>query len=220
MKLIDAFIPLFAASERYRQQPQLLSNRDYGQVRTEFERMLVESGQRAREYGYGDEEYDYARFAVIAYLDELMLSQQWQGRQQWLKEMLQKVHFGSASGGTEFYQRLETLNPVNPGEKDVREVFFYALCFGFCGKYYRDRDKVTRQQIIQSNYDILAPAGRLEGDPLFPVAFADKVSGSQIKRTLDFTTLVLGIPLLLIIALFFAARSEMVELAQKMVLIF
>ncbi|MBF0219435.1 MAG: DotU family type IV/VI secretion system protein [Gammaproteobacteria bacterium] len=220
MKLIDAFLPLLAYVNRFRENPALLESLSCEAVKTEIERMLVKSSQSASAYGYKDEQYECAKFAIVVYIDETLLSFSWAGRSDWLREMLQKVHFDSANGGAAFYQRLDSFNPVNPAEKDIREVFFYVLCLGFKGRFYRQEDQVQRQQLMQTSYAMLYDKSALEGEQIFTTAYGDPVISKQISRTINLDTVVFGLPLIVMTALFFVGKNEILAMTKKIVMMF
>jgi type VI secretion system protein ImpK len=82
-----------------------------------------------------DEAVDNASYALVALLDETVLSVPGACRDYWVSQPLQLELFGEAVAGEEFYRRLERLAGDPQPNRDVIEVYFLALALGFEGKY-------------------------------------------------------------------------------------
>ena len=106
-----------------------------------------------------------ARFALIAWADEMILRSEWPGHSQWVQDPLQLQLFHTNRGGDEFFERLARLSAE---QTDVREVFFLCLVFGFEGQY-ADRDP-ERRNLIAQQFELLRVAKRaLDVSSLSPV---------------------------------------------------
>lgn len=73
-----------------------------------------------------------ARFALVAWLDEVIATSGWRNAPEWERDPLQSQMFGTRNAGFEFYKRMERLRPANAA---VLEVYFYCLTLGFQGEY-------------------------------------------------------------------------------------
>ena len=69
-------------------------------------------------------DYDDARFAVCAWVDEVILHMLWIHRDLWQRNLLQNKYYGTVNAGSEFYDRL---NILGHGNVIVREVYFLCL---------------------------------------------------------------------------------------------
>lgn len=111
-----------------------------------------------------------ARFALVAWADEMILRTDWPGCEEWLREPLQLQLFRTNRGGDEFFERLTRLRAE---QTDAREVFFLCLVFGFEGQY-ADRDS-ERRALLGQQYEMLRVAGRAADvstvSPLTPAAY-------------------------------------------------
>lgn len=106
-----------------------------------------------------------ARFALVAWADEMILRSEWTGHSQWVQDPLQLQLFHTNRGGDEFFERLARLSAE---QTDVREVFFLCLVFGFEGQY-ADRDP-ERRNLIAQQFELLRVAKRaLDVSSLSPV---------------------------------------------------
>jgi len=76
-----------------------------------------------------------AKYAVVAYIDEAVMSSEWPGRLEWMAEPLQVSFFGDHLAGEKFYERLAELRQRGEQARDVLEVYFVCLQLGFEGMY-------------------------------------------------------------------------------------
>jgi type VI secretion system protein ImpK len=138
VRLIDCFTDLMAYAAycmaRAEHEPQA-----YEQFKKDVE-TLIEQGEKQRvKAGFSDEDYESARFAVFAWVDETVLCSTWPEKLSWKKEQLQLLHFNTTNAGEEFYARLDALTPE---QKAVQEVYCTCLTLGFRGRYHAIRDLI------------------------------------------------------------------------------
>lgn len=76
-----------------------------------------------------------AKYALAAFIDELVLSSAWLGRNQWMGTPLQLQFFGEHLAGENFFQRLQTLRQNPQANIDLLEIYFLCLQLGFEGVY-------------------------------------------------------------------------------------
>ena len=89
----------------------------------------------ARDAGYGKAETADGLLAMVALLDEAVLTSEWSGKAGWRSKTLAQELFDINTAGEEFFIRLERLRQ-KPGENtDVLEVYFKCLTLGFEGRY-------------------------------------------------------------------------------------
>lgn len=84
---------------------------------------------------------DAARFALVAWLDEVVNVSGWAGSVDWEREPLQVALYGTRRAGVEFYERLDKLRPENAA---ALEVYFHCLALGFQGDFAgREGDRLA-----------------------------------------------------------------------------
>jgi type VI secretion system protein ImpK len=89
---------------------------------------LIAQSEACLETGnFTQEDFNLARFAVFAWVDEAILSSAWEGRKQWQREQLQRHYFQTADAGELFFERLNT---IGPHQRDVREVYYLVPGIG------------------------------------------------------------------------------------------
>ncbi len=144
----------------------------YEEVKNDIRRLLADSeGSVARGVVQRDD-YDQARFALCAWVDEAILSSCWQHKNRWLNDQLQRLHYNTTDAGEEFFQRLAN---IGLHQRDVREVYYLCLALGFTGRYCHPGDEYNLEQIKTSNLKLLLGSSvgipSLERADLFPEAY-------------------------------------------------
>jgi type VI secretion system protein ImpK len=178
MRLSDCFIEIiaYAAHVARMTEGEALP---YEQVRANLQRLIAQSEACLETGGFNREDYDSARFAVFAWVDEAVAASQWPGRSQWQREQLQRHYFHTADAGEMFFDRL---NSLGPHQRDVREIYYLCLALGFTGQYCHQGDDFLLEQLRTSNLKYLTGSSvgipSLEKEELFPEAYAQPVPGA------------------------------------------
>jgi type VI secretion system protein ImpK len=87
--------------------------------------------------GYSVKEARDAEAAVVAFLDEAILTLSGPARDKWAEKPLSVELYGEAIAGEVFFERLEELQTASdsPHLADILEVYLLCLLLGFEGKY-------------------------------------------------------------------------------------
>ncbi len=80
-------------------------------------------------------EVQHAKFALVAFMDEVVLSSVWPGRAEWMGKPLQLTFFGEHLAGERFFERLSELRQTGAQHIDVLEIYYVCLQLGFEGMY-------------------------------------------------------------------------------------
>lgn len=178
MRLVDCFIPAITLVLDVARKPE--SFPDYPGTRAKVEELLNSSGRMAKTLGVAASEFQDARFAVCAWMDEAVLGSSWEGKAQWLHQPLQRAVYDTVNAGDEFFDRLEAVLAKSdkdfsfsvPGEKaTVDELSF--------GPGQPDADETVRACPI--------PGGKTDFTPL-P---GDDDTGIGVRGVLEVFGLVL-----------------------------
>ena len=146
----------------------------YDKVKADYDRFFMIADLYKTKGGFKQEEFDLARYAVCAWVDEKILMSTWKEKNQWLKNQLQRVYYNTTSAGSDFFMKL---NKINVTQKNVLEVYAICMCLGFKGRYfsddaqdsyYLDELKLSTVMQIMGNSFKLTSA---EGERLFPEAY-------------------------------------------------
>jgi len=206
MRLTDCFAELvayvayFLKTVNTRQPP-------FDQVKADIQRLISESQHTANDGNFPQEDYDLARFAIFAWVDEAILSSSWKEKSRWQGEQLQRFYYQTTDAGEIFFDRL---NAIGPHQRDVREVYYLCLAMGFSGRYCHEGDDFLLDQVKTSNLKLLTGSSMgipsVEKGDLFPDAYpSDSIEMYQKpgRRLLStFTLFCIGIPVVLYLFLF------------------
>ena len=86
-----------------------------------------------------------AKYAMVALIDETVLSVPGACRDYWISMPMQLDYFGDNLAGHEFFEKLQKMLLQPENKKDVLEVYFLCLSLGFEGKYrlFNPEERVT-----------------------------------------------------------------------------
>ncbi|HKE23018.1 MAG TPA: DotU family type IV/VI secretion system protein [Bryobacteraceae bacterium] len=98
---------------------------------------LGDIAEAALRRGYNRQLVQDASFAVVAFLDEAVLSSQGLGQAQWARKNLQEELFEQRSAGELFFRHLEDLRTHEDSTQlaEVLEVYYLCLLLGYEGRY-------------------------------------------------------------------------------------
>lgn len=153
--------------------PQMTQD-PYG-LRESMKAALKASIDDARRKSFSEEETKLAMFAIVAYLDETILTQNQPAFADWRRKPLQEEMFGVHIAGEIFFQNLENIirQPDSLSNADLLELYALCISLGFQGRYSAGgraelkrivdgcMSKVRR---IRGNMPPLSPSGLLPGN--------------------------------------------------------
>ena len=79
------------------------------------------------------DDWELAKYAIVAWVDDLLIEAPWEGRTWWEQNRLEFQLFRSADAFTAFY--LQAKNATEFSKKDALEVFYICVVLGFRGLY-------------------------------------------------------------------------------------
>ena len=85
--------------------------------------------------GMAEDSIAEAKYAMVALMDETVLSVPGACRDYWISRPMQLDYFGDNLAGQEFYEKLQKMLLQPEKKKDVLDVYFLCLSLGFEGKY-------------------------------------------------------------------------------------
>jgi type VI secretion system protein ImpK len=108
-----------------------------------------------------------AIYALVAMLDETVMSVPGECRNFWVTNPIQLELFGDNLAGEEFYRKLEKLMEEPEKMKEVLEIYYLCLCLGFEGKYKLGNSD-ERDDIIDRLARMLLKVGKRASGGLSP----------------------------------------------------
>lgn len=138
-------------------------------LRTRVHHLFHVADEQAKASGVPSDAFANARYAVTAFIDEMIINSRWSNRDQWAARPLQYDFFGDYVAGEGFFKRMEAVRHALPLNADLLEVFGLCLILGFEGQYrIQDRERlrgliedVTREvQAKRGDVPTLSPHGK------------------------------------------------------------
>jgi type VI secretion system protein ImpK len=123
--------------------------------------------KNCRLIGQGEREIEDAKYALIALLDETVLSIAGPCRDHWIGSPLQLEYFGTNVAGEEFYRRLDKLLLEAESMNEVLEVYYLCLSLGFEGKY-KIANRREREAVVENLGKTLGKSLPLQSEKLSP----------------------------------------------------
>jgi type VI secretion system protein ImpK len=165
-KLAEAFSDLLVLGV-YLRDTKDLGSPDH--LRTRVQHLFHVADESSKANGISSDAHATARYAVTAFIDEMIINSRWASRDQWAARPLQYDFFGEYVAGEGFFKRMDAVRRSLPLNADLLEVFGLCLMLGFEGQYrLEDRDKlrgliedVTREvQAKRGDVPSLSPHGK------------------------------------------------------------
>jgi type VI secretion system protein ImpK len=118
---------------------QLRAGKDPGPcnpVKQRFGALFIDFEQRARTAGYKPESIQAGKYAMTAFIDEVVTSSKFPMKDEWAGSPLQLEYFNEFAAGEEFYAKMKAIRAGGDSEKrPVIEIYFLCLTHGFKGMY-------------------------------------------------------------------------------------
>lgn len=103
---------------------------------------------KARQSDVPQEDVQQAKYAIAAFIDEMILTSNWGLKDSWADRPLQLTYFNDFSAGEEFYNKVEALRAAK--KNSVLEVYYLCLALGFRGKYVDLQGMEKKKVLIDS----------------------------------------------------------------------
>ena len=142
---------------------QLRSTNDYGDaenLKSRAYEMFERFEDNSRRMGIDNEKIKLSKFALVAFLDETIISSQWALKDHWLSEPLQIKLFDTFNAGEEFFNHMAELRLRSSQNKEILEIYYLCLSLGFKGKYQLQSPENLRRIIDDLNLELHPDAFR------------------------------------------------------------
>jgi len=93
-------------------------------------------------------EWESAKYAIVAYIDEVLVDTAWPGQDWWSNNVLEMEYFKTRSRFEKFWARAREATTLE--RRDALEVYYICVVLGFRGLY---RDPQMADSLVQ-NYDL------------------------------------------------------------------
>jgi len=199
-RLAEHFSRCFVFAMQLREAPFL---GDPDELRRRAVDLIDRCARAARRAGAVLEDVRDVEFAIVALIDEAVLSSKWEGKERWAAAPLQLERYERFDAGEVFFDRLEELRRRRDAS-EVVEVYYLCLALGFRGRYQFVPQEELRKLIEDVQSELLGHRNR-DGVPLSPRGRPRAFAQGSAVRARSTWPLALG-AVLLAIALYAFAR--------------
>ncbi len=136
---------------------QLRATDDFGDsevLRHRVKDLLDDAEREALRTGVSPDNIQQAKFALVAFIDETIISSHWPQKDRWVSKPLQLELYDQYDAGEAFFTRLNELRQQPQANAEALEVYYLCMTLGFKGKYQLHEQERLRE-LIESTYEEL-----------------------------------------------------------------
>jgi len=136
-------------------------------LRPQIVSMLEDFERRAERYRFSSKIIQVSKFALASFVDETVLSSNFNLKEEWEKNPLQLEYFGEHLAGNKFFEKLAAMIKQVDVTADAVEIYYVCMLLGFKGRYaVYEKDKLL--SIMQETANALVKAGKIRPVELSP----------------------------------------------------
>ena len=152
-------------------------------LRPKIAGMLQDFERRAERYRYNHKIIQVSKFALAAFVDETVLTNNFPLRNEWEKNPLQLELFGEQLAGNKFFERLDAMLRQVDVTADAVEIYYFCMLLGFKGRYaVYEQEKLLAT--MQETANALVKAGKIKSVDLSPHWLANDQPEPPKKRVM------------------------------------
>jgi len=151
-------------------------------LRSNLMQVLSECEQKAQQFASSKDVED-AKFAIVAFVDETILSSNWSLKGEWMSKPLQLQLYNRFDAGEHFFERMNDILQDTSSRLEVLEVYYLCLTLGFKGRYQLvEQDKLRAR--IESARAVLRQAPEMKAGVLSPNGLPRDQIAAEVKTKL------------------------------------
>jgi len=136
-------------------------------LRPKIASLLTDFENRAERYRFSSKIIQVSKFALASFVDETVLSNNFNLKDEWEKNPLQLEYFGEHLAGNKFFEKLAAMLKQVDVTADAVEIYYVCMLLGFKGRYaVYEKDKLL--SIMQETANALVKAGKIRPVELSP----------------------------------------------------
>jgi type VI secretion system protein ImpK len=160
---------------------------DAGALGERFDALFRNFEDRAHHAGAPMAMVQLSKYALVAFIDQQVLTSELTVKEAWLEQPLQMRYFDQSTAGEDFYNKLDELRQGNePGRIDAMEVFYLCMVLGFTGKFSDTRGLEQRKILMDRIAREILEARPGSSGPIAPhglePATAAPAAGNWVQR--------------------------------------
>lgn len=136
-------------------------------LRPKIASLLDDFERRGERYRFSSKIIQVSKFALASFVDETMLSSNFNLKEEWEKNPLQLEYFGEHLAGNKFFEKLAAMLKQVDVTADAVEIYYVCMLLGFKGRYaVYEKDRLL--SIMQETANALVRAGKIRPVELSP----------------------------------------------------
>lgn len=174
-------------------------------------KLLDEFEFKARTQKFDPGDVADSKYALAAFVDEVVLNADWAGREDWSENPLQLQYFGTYLAGEGFFEKLERLRSQAKIRSDVLRLYYQCLLLGFKGKYGIANSEIldALKKSVQSTLESEQPVDLRQLCPHWQPADKPQPQTDKLPRWLLYLSLgVVAACALLYVVLFLMVKTR------------
>lgn len=179
-RLAEVYAPCFALIL------QLRGTDEYGDAQALRARILDlfdKADREAKRAGTSERASQQAQFALVAFVDETILSSNWVQKDYWLAKPLQLELYDRYDAGEEFFERLKQLRAEGAAQAEVLEIYYLCMTLGFKGRYLlHDQEKL--RTLVEETHDALRSMPGMQAEQLSPHGTPGDQTATEVRSKL------------------------------------
>ena len=150
-------------------------------LRPKIAAMLSDFEKRAERYRINHKIIQVSKFALASFVDETVLTNNFNMKDEWEKNALQLEYFGEQLAGNKFFDKLEAMLKQIEATQDAVEIYYICMLLGFKGKYaIYEKEKLLAT--MQKTANALVKVGKIKQTELSPHWLANDQPKPPEKR--------------------------------------
>lgn len=150
-------------------------------LRPKIAAMLADFEKRAERYRFNHKIVQVSKFALASFVDETVLTNNFNMKDEWEKNALQLEYFGEQLAGNKFFDKLEAMVKQIEATQDAVEIYYICMLLGFKGKYaIYEKEKLLAT--MQKTANALVKVGKIKPTELSPNWFVNDQPKPPEKR--------------------------------------
>jgi type IV / VI secretion system protein, DotU family len=150
-------------------------------LRPQVASMFTDFEKRAERYRFNPKIIQVSKFALAAFVDETVLTNNFPLRDEWEKYALQLEYFGEQLAGNKFFDKLDAMLNQIEVTQDAVEIYYVCMLLGFKGRYaVYEQEKLLAT--MQNTANALVKVGKIKSVELSPNWLANDQPKPPEKR--------------------------------------
>lgn len=179
-RLAEIFAPCFTLILNLRASDEF---GDPGTLRRRTKKLLDDAERKALRTAVSPDGIRTAKFALVAFIDETVLSSDWSQKEAWTNTPLQLELYDRYDAGEVFFDRLEELRQNPEANPEALEVYYLCMTLGFKGQYQIHGQEHLRE-LIEETYEELRRLPGTRGKDLAPRGTPPGQVAEEVKSKL------------------------------------